>query len=272
MACVLPLEGWYSQRLNESGKRPIVFNIRDGFSDRPVQVPCGKCIGCRFDRSRMWAIRVYHESFQHSRSAFLTLTYSDESVVAINKRDIQLFVKRLRKLCPVRYFAVGEYGSRTNRPHYHMVVFGADFMGGSFRMNDELYCNPIVQETWGKGIVSIGSVSYGSCAYVAGYTLGKLGATDTFALMSRRPGIGHDWLDKYGDDIVNTGHCVIEGRKVAVPRKYFEWEVNKLSVVKDARKRFFSSMTPDQAHKRAVSLRAKELNYKAKYANKGGEL
>lgn len=272
MACVLPLDGWYSQRLNESGKRPIVFNIRDGFSDRPVSVPCGKCIGCRFDRSRMWAVRIYHESTLHERNSFLTLTYADDSVSAISRRDVQLFLKRLRKLCKVRYFAVGEYGSRTNRPHYHMVLFGADFMGGAFRMNDTLYCNPVVQDVWGHGIVSIGEVSYGSCAYVAGYTLGKLGNEDTFSLMSRRPGIGHDWLKRYGSDIVNAGHCVIEGREVAVPRKYFEWEVNKLDVVKQARKEFFSSMTPEEAHKRSVSLRGKEANYKARYANKGGSV
>ena len=59
MACFSPLHGWYGRTLTENGKRPVVFSQKDGFADRPVDVPCGYCIGCRLDRARQWTIRNF---------------------------------------------------------------------------------------------------------------------------------------------------------------------------------------------------------------------
>ena len=108
-----------------------------------VEIPCGKCEGCRIARSREWANRCMMELEYHDSAYFLTLTYDEEHVprhwyadpetgeamqsLSLEKRHMQLFWKRLRKAFPddhIRYFMCGEYGSTTFRPHYHAIVFG----------------------------------------------------------------------------------------------------------------------------------------------------
>ena len=108
-----------------------------------LQVPCGQCIGCRIDRSRQWANRCMLELQYHDSAYFVTLTYDDLHVpkayypdpdtgeahqsLTLCKRDFQLWMKRLRKRFSddkIRFFACGEYGGSTHRPHYHAIVFG----------------------------------------------------------------------------------------------------------------------------------------------------
>ena len=96
------------------------------------QVPCGKCLCCRASKSKEWALRLKHEQAFWDREGFITLTYADEYLPTggvLVKRDLVNFFKRLRKaISPrkIRYFACGEYGTRTCRPHYHAIVFGID--------------------------------------------------------------------------------------------------------------------------------------------------
>ena len=138
MPCFRPLDAWYSQYVNPTGKRSLVFtskDARDPDAD-PIQIACGQCVGCRLERSRQWAIRCVHEAQTHENNAFITLTIDDEH---LNKRDIpdsldktefQRFVKRLRKRLGgrrIKYFHCGEYGSVNLRPHYHACIFGYDF-------------------------------------------------------------------------------------------------------------------------------------------------
>lgn len=138
----------------------------DLFYDNPgsfhALVPCGHCMGCRLDQSRVWADRMLLELQDNDYKAiFVTLTYNNSSIphawhVGYNKfphsddsvyldedegwiasasgapttlsvRDTQLFFKRLRKFFPdhkIRYFLAGEYGPKTKRPHYHAIIFG----------------------------------------------------------------------------------------------------------------------------------------------------
>lgn len=264
MACVFPIDAWYSKRLNESGKRGVVFNIRDGFADRPLQLPCGKCVGCAADRSLVWAVRMHHESTQHERNSFVTLTYGATCPDSICRRDLQLFFKRLRRNYKVRYFACGEYGTLNHRPHYHAVIFGEDFLGGAFKINDQLHGNPYFDRAWPHGFSSIGSVSMASCMYVAGYVNKKLADRDTFNLMSRRPGIGHTWLEKYSDDIRRTETVAINGQEFPIPKKYLEWKQQDFSQLIKDRKAYFNSLTPDQRYHRATQLAAREELYKSR--------
>lgn len=272
MTCFYPVDAWRSQRVNESGKRGIVFRRADGFSDMPLQVPCGRCDGCRADRAQEWAIRIYHEASQHERNCFLTLTYADPAPPVLDKKHLQDFFKRARHDYSFRYFACGEYGSATHRPHYHAVFFGQDFLDGAFDISDSLYSHPVLQEHWGHGQISIGSVTMASCCYVAGYVNKKVGDTDTFSLMSRRPGIGHDWLDKYSDDIARTGFVTIEGRQLPVPRRYFDWKEDDLHDVKLERAARFSAMTPDERFKRYSSLPAREKHKKAQLRDRSSTI
>ena len=131
MPCYSPVKGWLARVKNASGKRSVVFSFRDGLSDRPCSVPCGRCIGCRLERSRMWAVRCVHEAQLHSRNCFITLTFDDahlDKSGSLVKRDFVLFMKRLRKrFGRVRFFHCGEYGSQLSRPHHHACLFGFDF-------------------------------------------------------------------------------------------------------------------------------------------------
>ena len=150
MACYHPLKGYDIGLLtinNKSSYKIVNFDTclydETGNEMEYVEIPCGKCIGCRLAYSRMWADRCIAEATLHEDNFFVTLTYNDENlpIVAdpetgeikknihtLDKRDVQLFFKRLRKNYPyennLRFFMAGEYGSTTARPHYHALIFG----------------------------------------------------------------------------------------------------------------------------------------------------
>lgn len=206
---------------------------------------------------------MYHEAQQYERNAFITLTYGDNCPAKINKRDLQTFFKRLRHRAKFRYFACGEYGTQTHRPHYHAVIFGEDFRDGSYKINDKLYSSSALADAWGHGLVSVGDASLESMAYVAGYCTKKAGDADTFNLMSNKPGIGHTWLDKYRDDITRTEQVIIQGRNYPIPKKYLEWYSDEFEMLKLSRANYYRDRTPQQVIDARIELRAREANYKA---------
>lgn len=254
MACISPITAYRAAAVNPSGKRSLVFNRAAGFADLPVTIPCGMCIGCRIQRARTWALRCVHESKGHTFNSFVTLTYDDEHIPpngSIEKPILQLFFKRLRKAGFVfRYFAAGEYGSTTNRPHYHVLLFGIDFHEDRklYKISNEkrYYKSETLTKIWGQGDAIISGFNYTTAEYVAKYIIGKkLGknASDDhhysrldlstgehyqvgteFTLMSRRPGIGHEWYEQYGNDAFPSDFLVLDERKFTVPRYY----LNKL--------------------------------------------
>lgn len=204
-------------------------------------VPCGRCMPCRLNRKREWGVRCLHESQMHDASSFLTLTFDDEHCPQqISKRDLQLFMKRLRKsLSPhkVRYYACGEYGDYSNRPHYHVSLFGYDFpdkvsLDVTGTQEHPLYFSEQLAAVWPFGHHSIGSITFDSAQYVAGYVSKKLtGAYEKhdpdgvvlqseFGLSSTRPGIGASWFYRYGDSVVDKGFCYVNGSKCAIPSYY----------------------------------------------------
>lgn len=160
MPCYYPLTGWRSRRRNPNGKRNITFRKSEGFADQEVTIPCGKCIGCRLEHSRQWAVRCVHEASLHENNCFITLTYSDEKIPTLlgeptlRKDHFQKFMKRLRKKIRdeddkinallalqdkdplpyrvIKFYAAGEYGEGVGEragknPHYHACIFGHDF-------------------------------------------------------------------------------------------------------------------------------------------------
>jgi len=207
---------------------------------------------------------MYHEATQHDKNCFITLTYANPAPPCLSKRDLQLFFKRLRKLCRLRYFAVGEYGKATHRPHYHAIVYGMDFLGHSYPITDKLYGHEILDKAWGKGLCSVAECNLQTIQYVAGYVNKKIGDSDTFNLMSRRPGIGHTWLDRYRDDIVRTGKIAIQGKEFSVPKRYLEWYQDDFEALKKARAAYYQTLTPQDISTRRENLPHKEINYKAR--------
>lgn len=181
MSCYRPIEAHRSS----AGQVWIGYDpTRDGES---FQVPCGKCIGCRLDRSRAWAIRITHEAQLYDTNWFATFTYRDEDLPksgSLEYPDFQLFMKRLRRKLrgqtpgpeggyPLRFFCSGEYGGHTGRPHFHAILFNLrvgdeqPFVNGSFWSKE-------IERIWEKGHVVLDEVNVRSAAYVAGYTLKKV--------------------------------------------------------------------------------------------------
>lgn len=227
-----------------------------------IEIPCGHCIGCYLDRSRQWADRCMLEAQYHDCNSFLTLTYDDDHLpssgqlinsdgVVIDsplhplcKRDLQLFIKRLRdKIKPVkvRFFACGEYGSRTARPHYHMILFGYDFSEDRvlYKTNfngEKLYNSSLLDSCWKNGHAVIGDLTWNSAAYVSRYCLKKryndlkdfydmFDLIPEFTVMSRRPGIARQYYEDHKDNIYDTEEIFISdinGMKKLRPPKYFD--------------------------------------------------
>lgn len=183
-------------------------------------VSCGKCLACLSRKRSEWAFRLQQEWKASTSSLFVTLTYDrknlKEADYGLQKRDLQLFFKRLRKAdqkAKVRYFAVGEYGSRTYRPHYHILLFNSN--------------EALVRKAWQKGIVHIGYCTEASVSYCLKYMVQPdvfvRGKQKPFRLMSRAYGIGAQYLTEsmvawHRDGA--KGYAMVNDQKVALPRYY----------------------------------------------------
>jgi len=241
MPCYHPLQGYRSRVRTKSGKLGITFSFRDAYVDMPVTVPCGRCIGCRLERSRQWAVRCLYENQLHSESCFVTLTYDPVHLPpggTLDKRHFQLFMKRLRKAYPgrrIRYFHCGEYGSSLERPHYHAIIFGLDFEDRVLYKEERgvrVDISDSLARLWPFGFSTVGNVSFESAAYVARYIVKKIngdrseshynGRLPEYITMSRRPGIAHDWISRFKDDVYPDDLCVVRKGLIAKPPKYYD--------------------------------------------------
>lgn len=179
-----------------------------------VYVPCGKCEACLSRRKSDWFVRLYREVKDSESCYFVTLTYDEDhlplefinyngsffSVPCVSKKDVQLFLKRLRKsISPfkVRYFCVSEYGPTSFRPHYHMILF-------DFPLSLKNKLDEYVENAWGNGFVSISPINDARISYCVSYCLDSSTLPEylprNFMLCSRKPGIGSSLL--YNDDLV----------------------------------------------------------------------
>ncbi len=242
MPCYHPLDAGRDR----AGK--ITFDSRKtvGFS---MKLPCGQCRGCRLERSRQWAMRCVHEASLYEDNCFITLTYSDEFLPldgSLVKKHFQDFMKRLRaRFCErrIRFFHCGEYGAKYRRPHYHACLFNFDFADKQmFKVSNghRLYTSDDLALCWPFGISSVGALTFESAAYVARYIMKKItgDAADDhyrgvhsetgeltallpeYTTMSRRPGIGRDWYERFRGDVYPGDDVVLRGRSMRPPRYY----------------------------------------------------
>lgn len=239
-----------------------MFAAREGLYDKPVDLPCGQCVGCRLERSRQWAMRCVHEASLYDRNCFVTLTYSPEHLPADGGLDYNapvLWMKRVRdRFGPnIRSFGCAEYGEKLGRPHFHIILFNFDFddkvlfktSGGN-----RIYTSADLASTWGLGHSVVAGFSFESAAYVARYCTKKITgrmvdqvvrdsegrdtglrtkvhSADVSAhyggrppersvCVSRRPGIGKGWYDKFGSHSRSHDFVVIRGKKMKPPQYY----------------------------------------------------
>jgi hypothetical protein len=214
------------------------FQVRDKITNQWMALPCGKCPNCMKRRTSGWSFRLIKEGERSETAHFVTLTYDTKYVpltkngfMTLNKRDIQTFMKRLRKNSDkkLKYYVCGEYGSKRDRPHYHLIIFNADVEK--------------IERAWSQYKAGLGYVSFGSI-YVGevneasiGYTLKymqKLGKIPKhknddrlkeFSLMSK--GLGQNYISNamikwHKNDLLNRMYVpMVEGKKIAMPR-YFK--------------------------------------------------
>lgn len=200
---------------------------------RDQAFPCGKCPKCIARRVSGWSFRLTQEEKVSSSAHFLTMTYdtkhipiTNSGLLSLNKRDLQTFFKRLRKRStgsgpsPIKYYAVGEYGGHTQRPHYHVILFNAD--------------TDHIQPAWKQGHIHYGKVEGASIGYTLKYMSkqkrNKIGTTPNdnrlpeYAVMSK--GLGISYLDDvtcewHADDLINRMYLSLhDGRKISMPRYY----------------------------------------------------
>jgi hypothetical protein len=221
-----------------------------------VMVPCGKCLGCRTDQARDWAVRITHETVMNPPGYFLTLTYDDESIPSHGSLDPthpQKWLKRLRRRLGARvsYYLCGEYGETTDRPHYHAVLAGARFLDReehTIRHGVPVWTSELLSDTWGHGLCELTPVAFGNAMYVAGYVgkkiarrfqeeeyervdreTGQIIALEReFGRMSLRPALGRTFIEKYWSDVYPRDFVVCDGWPVKPPRYYDKWAADNI--------------------------------------------
>lgn len=208
---------------------------------REITVPCGKCGFCLATRRSDWSQRLNVEWRHAPYSSFVTLTYANpklrfDNVLGVPKpqlvkADLQKWFKRVRKLgYRFRYYAVGEYGSQTYRPHYHVLLFGN-------------VPEQVIRQTWDNGTVHIGRVTQASVGYCCKYIINSKvsemigGREKPFAVMSRKPGIGAQYLTdamKAWHKSDRKNYMIVDGQKRHLPRYYKEKIFSKIDRVRIA--------------------------------------
>lgn len=254
MACLKPIQV-YSLNKGEQVKFKKYSNIEVAKLDMNMNyetnnsVPCRKCIECKLDNAKEWAIRSALQCKSSKDNWFITLTYSDEfipvndnGIFTCSYFDLRRFIESLRQVFTrqgikdIKYLASSEYGSRLNRPHYHLCFFGLplndlELTGEVSKLGHPYFVSKLVDKIWNKGIHKIGRVTYQSAGYVSRYTLKKakkidyekLGIEPERLFMSK--GIGKKYFEEnkehiYKYDVVNLN--TDKGLIKLQPPRYFD--------------------------------------------------
>lgn len=220
------------------------ITIKNKLEGGIMQVPCSKCPVCIHRRISNWSFRLMQQLKYSLNAQFITLTYNTKHIpitkrgsLDLKYRDLQLFFKRLRKLhiqhdnilgqptygYSIKYFAVGEYGTKSSRPHYHAILYNTDL--------------ELIQRAWSLENKPLGEVHYGEVNEASiGYTMKYLckpskipinrydDRTPQFKLQST--GLGKDYLTPnmiawHLDDLENRMYCNLPGGiKTGMPRYY----------------------------------------------------
>jgi len=269
MPCTDPLKVWI--------RKPT-----PGYPGRKQTVPCGTCLLCREEQARQWAVRIAHHAQQEEKNCFLTLTYDEAHTPpdgGLDYEDLVLFWKRARKRYgQLKYYAVGEYGDKTNRPHYHACVFGHDFTEDRILIKkapNMLWTSVDLARCWGNGFVSIGALTYESARYVASYVTKKLKTKQTYrsvdeetgelvALQQPRPfmsrNIARPWWEKWNAGVAAHDRVVINGTQQKPPRAYDRWlkevDEERMGEIKSKRMEMMKKESPEKTRARARNAHA----------------
>lgn len=240
MPCYHPITG----HKTKSGQ--VVWKELQRYGETtPITLACGQCIGCKLERSRIWATRCTHEMQMYNQNSFITLTYNENNLPHRNQlthEHFQLFMKRLRKDNKqlIRYYMGGEYGEENNRPHYHAILFNKDWTDKKYfkksPSGEKIYTSSELERLWPYGYSSTAEATFLSAAYIARYCMKKMTGEKAEAHYRREDengeyqqipeynmmsnGIGADWLKFYKTDVYTNDYVIVRGHKSRVPRYY----------------------------------------------------
>ena len=287
MSCVSPLlavdhgfkEDGVTRNIKILSRYRVDFSYQDfknKYGDSLLMLPCGSCDACILARRKLWSIRCYAESLYHKQNCFVTLTYDDEHCPeSLNKTHFQKFIKSLRNsgYC-VRYYGCGEYGGITGRPHYHIILFGyfpgdAKYYSKS-KSGFPQYNSAFLTCLWNRGLVMVSEFSPEVAGYVAGYVQKKYKDRDCFTLMSKKPGLGEEYLRDHLEELYKTDSMVTNfGSHVAKLPRYFDVLAERLgldlSVIKDNRIYMANLMINEMMRDISTSHFEESLNYQSRF-------
>lgn len=223
---------------------------------------CGQCTPCRVNRRRVWSHRLMLEAFLYSDNCFATLTYDSDNLpkdLSVNPKHTQDWMKRLRKSVEphrIRFFLVGEYGSVSQRPHYHVALFGLPTCvygrtvrrGNSSRPLWRSCCDNCrrIGSTWSFGDVDLGVLEPHSAQYICGYVTKKMTSPDDvrlngrhpeFSRCSNRPGIGADFMHFVASELLkfdldssqeDVPSCLRHGTKLLPLGSYLQRKLREM--------------------------------------------
>jgi len=254
----------YPSSVADSGER---YFLRHRPTTHPVykevNLPCGVCFGCRMDNSRMWSLRMMHQAKFSSSSYFVTLTYSPEHMPLhgdLNYDHLQDFWKKARHSFQgseqLRYFACGEYGDQSLRPHYHFAGFDWNIKDlrlfkntdhGSYFLSDDL------ASCWGFGHVIVAPLEYQSAAYVARYVTKKMRGKNLRFLADeyadpvtgevpsykverafQSQGLGLKWYQANQQEVWDLDGCLYDNKYMVSPPRYYFKQLEKADPEKAA--------------------------------------
>lgn len=213
------------------GDKPIFIRDNDydfwaKLNDRSLHyklllIPCGKCPACVQNKALEWTSRLMKEAEEWKFTYFITFTYDDDHRKELNKRDLQLFLKRFRKNTgyELKYYIMGELGETTQREHYHAIFFLNDKLDDLVFYSNNLYTSKILSDTWQNGQVLVSKdVNERSIKYTIGYTLKKIGESK-IVLMSK--GLGLKYLKDKKDNIKFSKGFYLNNGFFVNPPSYF---------------------------------------------------
>jgi len=232
--CNCPITA-YKFGKTKNGKTNIVF--KNPYEVTPegmeIKLPCGRCMACRMEKTRQWGMRAEHEAKFHDENCFITLTYAPEKLPpSLEKRPLQLFIKRLRKSISgikVKYIASGELGDNYDNPHYHICLFGwipKDLQFLYSKQGAKYYTSKTLEKLWENGFIIVTELNFATARYTAKYAIKKeLGSKEKtrpaeFFVVSQ--GIGKLHVDRYGGDMAIKGQTYANNHSCSLPRYYKE--------------------------------------------------
>nr|UXQ88104.1 MAG: replication initiation protein [Microvirus sp.] len=266
MACTKPISA-HQSTCPITGLNSVSIKQLPG-RESNLLLPCNKCTSCKLRKAKEWALRCWHESQMHEQNCFVTLTYADQHLPAyqdLDHRDFQKFMKRFRKQTglKIKFYMCGEYGDKTHRPHFHVILFGyypPDAVYHRTENGFRYYKSEALDSYWQKGFTDTSNVSYKNAGYIARYTLKKQlpkeQTQDRYTYLDESGelkirkleyvrmstgrdfgfGIGGTWFKKYAAQ-TSLNDYVLDpnGHKCPVPRYY-------LSILKDDSEQWYEHL------------------------------